>query len=161
MRRYLRPLVSQTGRFRIWGPDDKEIAEVFWKPYPKVGKTFSFIYSELVFVTVISTNSTAMGYSVFPMTITERTLVHELRSLIQWEMRRQRWRTPEKVDALELDVFLVVDRKPCFARMNPRYAVGHYLQGKSEELKVKIRNLEERKEGEVVWPTWDERMYWS
>ncbi|KAI4125684.1 MAG: hypothetical protein LQ347_005274, partial [Umbilicaria vellea] len=161
LRRYLGPLVSQTGRFKIWGPDGKEIAEVFWKPYPKIGKTFSFIYSELIFVTVLSTNSTAMGYSLFPITIIERTFVHELRSVIHWEMRRQRWRTPERADALELDVFLVVDHKPCLARMSPHHLLSHYLQGKSEHLKIKVRNLEARKEGEMDWPVWDERLYWA
>lgn len=87
--------------------------------------------------------------------------MHELRGLIQWEMRRQRWTTPEKTGDLELDVFLVVNDRHCVARMKGHHFVSHYLQGKSEQLKIKVRNTEVALGGVMLWPEWNERMYWG
>lgn len=95
------------------------------------------------------------------MTITEKTLVHELRSLIHWEMRVQRWRAPEESADLELDVFLRVNDRPCIARMKPHHLISNYLQGKSEQLKIKVRNMEVERGGQLTWPAWNETMYWG
>ena len=108
----------------------------------------------------MSTNSTAHMYDEFSMTITERTRVHELRSLIQCEMRAHYWRTPENADYLELDVFGFVDNRPVVAKMIPSQFIFIYLQGKCEQLTIKVRNMEAWRNDEWLWPEWNERMFW-
>ena len=70
------------------------------------------------------------------------------------------WKAPENIDDLKLGVFLGKRERPIIAKMAEPDLVSRYLEGKSDELKIKVRNVEVKKEGDTTWPEWNETYYW-